>query len=552
MHIMVPIRPLQEDGTWGQKQKKVPVLTPDGQPVLNRKGQPVFRAVHTTDWSRKETLEELRSAWAKMCNELYEEKGLTERVDARSYEERGIDKIPMVHEGPNVQAMEARGISTALGSLNRLIRALNDMKERAKNLLQWSLFRESQLMERMVFLHQPTLADYLRNYCDKRKILYSWRLTEADKMPEGKRADLSLREKERKVQSLQMQGITGSNITVLELVERYLSLKTGVKHNTLANYKFVVNVLKKEEFAYKKVDDVKLSDAKIFLIKLQRDGRGYSSIHSIRGVLRPAFQMAVDDDLILKNPFGFELGTVLVNDSQKRHAVSPEDEAKFLEFVKNDPHYNQYYDAFYILFKTGLRISEFCGLTVKDLDFKEDIINVNHQLQRTREMKYIIVSTKTTSGTRLLPMEADVKEAFLRILKNRRKPKREPMVDGYGGFLFLDKNGRPMVALHWEKYMQHAREKYNRENLLQLPPVTPHICRHTYCTNMANSGMNPKTLQYLMGHSDVSVTLNIYTHTGYDDAKKELARLKEARDELEKKKFITQKHAQTTHVSLIS
>ena len=168
MHIMVPIRPLQEDGTWGQKQKKVPVLTPDGQPVLNQKGQPVFRAVHTTDWSRKETLEELRSAWAKMCNELYEEKGLTERVDARSYEERGIDKIPMVHEGPNVQAMEARGISTALGSLNRLIRALNDMKERAKNLLQWSLFRESQLMERMVFLHQPTLADYLRNYYDKR------------------------------------------------------------------------------------------------------------------------------------------------------------------------------------------------------------------------------------------------------------------------------------------------------------------------------------------------------------------------------------------------
>ena len=105
MHIMVPIRPLQEDGTWGQKQKKIPVLTPDGQPVLNQKGQPVFRAVHTTDWSRKETLEEWRSAWARMCNELYEEKGLTERVDARSYEERGIDKIPMVHEGPNVQAI---------------------------------------------------------------------------------------------------------------------------------------------------------------------------------------------------------------------------------------------------------------------------------------------------------------------------------------------------------------------------------------------------------------------------------------------------------------
>lgn len=377
-------------------------------------------------------------------------------------------------------------------------------------------------------------------------------MTESDKMPEGKRTDSSLREKERKVQSLQMQGITGSKLTVLELVERYLSLKTGVKHNTLANYNFVVNILKKEEFSHKKVDDVKLSDAKIFLIKLQRDGRGYSSIHSIRGVLRPAFQMAVDDDLILKNPFGFELGTILVNDSQKREAVSLEDEARFLEFVKNDPHYNRYYDAFYILFKTGLRISEFCGLTVRDLDFKNEVIRIDHQLQRTRDMKYEIVSTKTTSGTRLLPMEEGVKDAFLRILKNRKKTKKEPTVDGYGGFLFLDKNGNPMVALHWEKYMQHAREKYNKEHLLQLPLITPHICRHSYCTNMANSGMNPKTLQYLMGHSDVSVTLNIYTHTGYDDAKKELARLKEAKKELDKNRFVTQKHAQITHESLIS
>lgn len=107
MHIMVPIRPLKEDGTWGQKQKKVPVLTPDGQPVLNQKGQLVFRAVHTTDWSRKETLEELRSAWAKMCNELYEEKGLTERVDARYAAMRGTDE--------NRYRGEARGSEKAYG-----------------------------------------------------------------------------------------------------------------------------------------------------------------------------------------------------------------------------------------------------------------------------------------------------------------------------------------------------------------------------------------------------------------------------------------------------
>ena len=100
---------------------------------------------------------------------------------------------------------------------------------------------------------------------------------------------------------------------------------------------------------------------------------------------------------------------------------------------------------------------------MRDLDFKNEVIRIDHQLQRTRDMKYEIVSTKTTSGNRLLPMEEDVKGAFLRILKNRKKTKKEPTVDGYGGFLFLDKNGNPMVALHWEKYMQHAREKYNKE-----------------------------------------------------------------------------------------
>lgn len=97
------------------------------------------------------------------------------------------------------------------------------------------------------------------------------------------------------------------------------------------------------------------------------------------------------------------------------------------------------------------------------------------------------------------------------------------------GFLFLDKNGNPMVALHWEKYMQHAREKYNKEHLLQLPLITPHVCRHTYCSNMAKSGMNPKTLQYLMGHSDISVTMNVYTHIGFDDAEEELKRMEEFR-----------------------
>ena len=361
---------------------------------------------------------------------------------------------------------------------------------------------------------QEPSGRYRYKYTDslgKRKILYSWRLTEADKMPEGKRADLSLREKERKVQSLQMQGITGSNITVLELVERYLSLKTGVKHNTLANYKFVVNVLKKEEFAYKKVDDVKLSDAKIFLIKLQRDGRGYSSIHSIRGVLRPAFQMAVDDDVLYKNPFGFELAGVVVNDSVTREALTRDQMRKFLKFVHDDNVYCKYYEVVYILFHTGMRISEFCGLTIKDIDLGNRIVNIDHQLQRLSDMTLVIEPTKTSAGTRKLPVTEDVAKCFQSIIEDREKPKVEKVVDGYTGFLFLDDKGLPLVAMHWEHRFSHMVKRYNDIYRVQMPNITPHVCRHTYCSNMAKSGMNPKTLQYLMGHSDIGVTLNTYS-----------------------------------------
>ena len=113
------------------------------------------------------------------------------------------------------------------------------------------------------------------------------------------------------------------------------------------------------------------------------------------------------------------------------------------------------------------------------MDFENEIINIDHQLQRTRDMKYVIESTKTTCGTRMLPMTDEVKEVCMRIVKNRPKTKKKPVIQRYGGFLYLDKNGRPMVALHWEKYMQHARDKYNREHPLQLPPITPHVCRHT-------------------------------------------------------------------------
>ena len=103
------------------------------------------------------------------------------------------------------------------------------------------------------------------------------------------------------------------------------------------------------------------------------------------------------------------------------------------------------------------------------------------------------------------------------------------MVDGYSGFLFLDKEGLPLVAMHWEHRFKHMVNRYNEIFRLQLPSITPHVCRHTYCSNMAKSGMNPKTLQYLMGHSEIGVTMNTYTHLGLEDATEELRKMEEER-----------------------
>jgi len=365
------------------------------------------------------------------------------------------------------------------------------------------------------------------NSAGEEKYLYSWRLTMTDEAYKGRRC-LSLREMEKKVQVDLFDHIVpnGGDYTVLELVEKYVATKTGVRRTTKTGYGTVMNILKEDPFGKRRIDTVRISDAKCWLIKLQKvDGRGYSSIHSIRGVLRPAFQLAVDDDLIRKNPFGFQLVEVVVNDSVTREALTNDQERRFLKFVKDDPHYSRYYDGIYILFKTGMRVSEFCGLTLSDLDFKLHKINIDHQLQKKGSTGYYIEKTKTGSGTRVIPMTEDVEACFKRMIAGRKPPKVEPVIDGYSGFLSFDKDGSVRYSLHWEHYFSAITKKHNKIFKAQMPVVTPHVCRHTYCSAMARAGMNPKTLQYLMGHSDISVTLNTYAHVNFSDAREEIKRI---------------------------
>ena len=182
-------------------------------------------------------------------------------------------------------------------------------------------------------------------------------------------------------------------------------------------------------------------------------------------------------------------------------------------------------DEVIILLGTGLRISELCGLTETDLDFENRIINVDHQLLRSAETGYYIEKPKTQSGIRQIPMSEKVYEAFVRVLESRRRTKRIT-IDGYSNFFFLNRDGFPKTNVNYDVMFRGLARKYNKSHEEALPKVmTPHTLRHTFCTNLANAGMNPKALQYIMGHSNITMTLNYYAHATFASAKAEMERL---------------------------
>ena len=120
-------------------------------------------------------------------------------------------------------------------------------------------------------------------------------------------------------------------------------------------------------------------------------------------------------------------------------------------------------------------------------------------------------------------MSDEVYQAFQNILKHRRKQKNL-VIDGYSVFLFINRNGNPQVAVNYEAVFRKLVDKYNSKHEEPLPKITPHVMRHTFCTRLANAGMNPKALQYVMGHSNITITLNLYTHASLETVKSELQR----------------------------
>ena len=359
------------------------------------------------------------------------------------------------------------------------------------------------------------------------KFVYSWKLVPTDKIPAGKRADLSLREKIKQIQKDLDDGIDtiGKKMTVCQLYAKYIRQRGNVKRGTKKGRKQLMNLLSEDKLGAASIENVKLSDAKEWALRMQEKGIAFNTISNHKRSLKAAFFLAVQDDCLRKNPFDFNVNEVLNDDTELKVPLSPEQEKELLNFIQEDKVYQKYYDEIVILLETGLRVSELCGLTDTDLDFEKGYVKVDHQLLRSAEDGFYIETPKTESGNRQIPMTAAASEAFKRVLKNRKGAK-PIIIDGYAHFLFLNRDGLPKTAANYDAMFKCLLKKYNKYHEAPLPKVmTPHTMRHTFCTKKANAGMNPKALQYIMGHANIVMTLNYYAHANFDSAKAEMDRL---------------------------
>ena len=168
-HVLCPIRPIEQNGKWGLKQRRVYELDEDGNRIRDANGKYVFNAVPTTDWGSPETLEYWRQTWAEMCNAKFAEKGLDVRIDHRSYERQGVELLPTVHEGATVRAMEKKGIRTEKGEFNRWIKATNavirDIKKKIALLFDWIAEAKAELAKPQA----PNLVSLLNAYYTSRR-----------------------------------------------------------------------------------------------------------------------------------------------------------------------------------------------------------------------------------------------------------------------------------------------------------------------------------------------------------------------------------------------
>lgn len=340
---------------------------------------------------------------------------------------------------------------------------------------------------------------------------------------------VELRTQEKNIARDQLDSIRteGRFHTLNDIFRQWEHLKRGLKDNTFQNYRYLYHMYVEASLGKKKLASIVKSDVKRFYNTLV-DERGLSitTVDSIHTVLHQVLDMAVDDGYIRINPARQVMKELKLarGNVEKRKALSLKEQTLFLDYIRRTPQYRHWYPVFAVLLGTGMRVGEAVGLRWCDIDLDNDTIDVNHTLVYYRHAEngcYCNIHTpKTINGIRQIPMLAHVKAAFLEEKQNQQDANMSCIatIDGYTDFIFVNRFGQPQHQGTLNKALRRIIRDCNDEVLsypnsdeaVLLPRFSCHILRHTFTTRLCEAGVNIKVIQDILGHADVSTTLNIY------------------------------------------
>ena len=376
--------------------------------------------------------------------------------------------------------------------------------------------------------------------------IYMYRYTDLD----GSRKTIytsnlnDLREQEKLIQRDIDDGIgyKAGTTTFNEYFEKYLELKGNISPSTKRNYKRSwENYIKNTRFGNMTLKDITKSDVILLLKSMSEKGLGKPSINTIvAGVLSPCMKMAVEDNIIRSNPCINCRKEIRGEDTEPEDVLTTVQQDNFLTYIKNSK-YAYYYPLFVFMLETALRVGEVCGLTWDDVDLEHGFVNITHQLQYSNAGKdacqYQMLTPKSKSGIRNVPLSNAARDALMEQMQNQIEmdKKTEIEVDGYKDFVFSNRQSKPFITQTIGRILSRIEDDYNADikkfgdTLKPLPHIHPHLLRHTACSRMAEAGIDPRTLQDIMGHASMRMTMELYNHVTDERLTNEIQKLNNRR-----------------------
>lgn len=387
--------------------------------------------------------------------------------------------------------------------------------------------------------YQKSDGRYEYRYLDAKGVsrsVYSWTLTQTDRPPKGKQSEMCLREMEKQIErdmQDEIDSFSAQRTSLNDFFDVYIDGKQELKQSTRTNYKYMYRKYVSDTLGKRALKSIKYSDVKKFYNSLIREqGFKPNSMEIIHTILHPIFTVAVRDGYIRTNPTEGVMAEIKKShdwEKPKRHALTEEEQEAFVKYLYSEKDCERWRALFTVLLGTGCRVGEIVGLRWEDCDFKENIISINHNLiyrpQDNGHVEFHITTPKTKTGVREIPMFSEVRKALLEErIRQMREGFNQTVVDGYSGFIFATRLGGVQSAHNINRAIVRIRRDYNlketeqakkekREPLL-LPHFSVHNLRHTFCTRLCENTSDKNTLkmiQEIMGHKDISTTLDIYT-----------------------------------------